>query len=61
VLLKYCGPGKCQGGTMEGPKVLSEARRLEAPKRRGGSGKGPHSPSPVWGFGVYARKKKFFN
>ena len=38
---------------MEGPKVPSEARRREAPERRGGgSGEGRRSPSPVWGSGA---------
>ena len=36
------------GGTMEGPKAPSEARRREAP-RGVRSGEGRRSPSPGWG------------
>jgi len=35
---------------MEGPKAPNEARRREAPERRGmGYREGRRSPSPVWG------------
>ena len=44
------------GTTMEGPKVPSEARRREAPKRRGGWGLGR---GVVWGSGGYAPRKIF--
>ena len=42
---------------MEGPKVPSEARRREAPKRRGEWGMGRGAVAVVWGSGGYAPRK----
>jgi len=44
----------CDGLTMEGPKVPSEAReaRSAAAPMGVGSGEGRRSPSPVWGSGA---------